>query len=66
MYTVRDLQRRFAVTEHTVLGWIRSGELTAINVGRSPGARKPRWRISQEALEAFELARSRQEAADAV
>jgi excisionase family DNA binding protein len=58
MYTVQDIQRRYSVTVHTVLGWIRSGELRAINVGRKPGARKPRWRISEAALEQFELSRT--------
>jgi excisionase family DNA binding protein len=58
MYTVQDIQERYGVTDHTVLGWIRSGELRAINVGRRPGARKPRWRITQEALEDFEARRA--------
>src|SRR5687768_11565615 len=53
--TVREVQERYGVTEHTVLGWIRSGELKAINVGVTPGKKKPRWRITQEALDAFEL-----------
>jgi excisionase family DNA binding protein len=58
MFFVRDICERYGVTEHTVLGWIRSGELRAVNVGRSPGARKPRWRISQQALTDFEAART--------
>ncbi len=58
MFTVRDIQRRYSVTVHTVLGWIRSGELRAVNVGRSLGAKKPRWRITQQALEAFEQLRT--------
>ncbi len=58
MYTVQDLQRRYGVTVHTVLGWIRSGELKAVNVGRRSGAKKPRWRISPEALAAFEQLRT--------
>jgi excisionase family DNA binding protein len=57
-FTVRDLCERYGVGEHTVLGWIRSGELQAINVGRRPDGKKPRWRITLEALEAFELART--------
>ena len=57
-FSVRDLRERYAVSEHTVLGWIARGELRAVNVGRRPGAKKPRWRITQEALEAFELART--------
>lgn len=55
--TVRNLVERYSVTEHTILGWIRSGELKAINVGRKPGAKKPRWRITPEALETFEILR---------
>jgi excisionase family DNA binding protein len=56
--SVRDLCERYGVTEHTVLGWIRSGELRALNVGRKAGARKPRWRITQSALEEFEQRRT--------
>jgi excisionase family DNA binding protein len=56
--SVKDLCKRFAVSEGTVLTWIKCGELRAINVGRRPGAQKPRWRITPAALEAFELART--------
>ena len=47
--SVRDLCERYGVGEHTVLGWINRGELRAINVGRRLDAKKPRWRITQEA-----------------
>jgi transposase len=57
-YTVHDLQERYGVGEHTILAWIRSGELRAINVGVSPGKKKPRWRISAESLAQFEAART--------
>ncbi len=57
-YSVRDICDRYGVGEHTVLGWIRSGDLRAINVGRSVKAKKPRWRITEEALAAFELRRT--------
>ena len=56
--TVKDLCERYGVNEHTVLGWIRSGELRAINVGRKAGSKKPRWRVTPEALASFELLRS--------
>jgi excisionase family DNA binding protein len=56
--SVRDLTERYGVSEHTVLAWIASGELRAVNVGRRPSAKKPRWRITQEALAAFEMART--------
>lgn len=56
--TVKDLCERYGVNEHTVTAWIRSGELRAINVGRKPGGKKPRWRITAEALASFELLRT--------
>jgi excisionase family DNA binding protein len=56
--SVRDLCVRYGVGAHTVLGWIRSGELRAVNVARRLGGKKPRWRISQEALETFEQLRT--------
>jgi excisionase family DNA binding protein len=57
-HSVRDLSERYGVTEHTVLAWIHSGELRAVNVGRRPGAKKPRWRIPATAVEAFEQLRA--------
>ena len=57
-HSIKELCERFSVGEHTVLAWIRSGELRAINVGRRPGAKKPRWRITAEALASFELVRT--------
>ena len=59
MYTVNQIVERFSVSEHTVLRWIRVGELRAVNVARTPGGR-PTWRISPEELERFEAARSSQ------
>jgi excisionase family DNA binding protein len=56
--SVKDICERYGVTVHTVLAWIRSGELRAVNVGRRLGAKKPRWRITQEAVEAFEVLRT--------
>jgi transposase len=57
-YSVKDIQDRFGVGEQTVLGWIRTGELKAINVSRRAGAKKPRWRITDAALAAFEALRT--------
>lgn len=56
--TVREVCELLGVGERTVLGWIRSGELRAVNVGRRLGARKPRWRVTAEALQAFEILRT--------
>lgn len=58
MLTVQDVKKRYAVSEQTVIGWIKSGELKAVNVGRKLGNKKPRWRISEEAIKAFEASRT--------
>jgi excisionase family DNA binding protein len=55
---VKDLCKRYSVSVRTVLSWIRSGELRAFSVSRRRDSKKPRWRISQEAVEAFEALRS--------
>lgn len=52
------IAKHYAVGVGTVLGWIHSGELAAINVGSGP--KRPRWRIMPEALEAFERRRASQ------
>jgi excisionase family DNA binding protein len=58
MYTVEDLTNRFGVTVHTVLTWIHSGELKAVNVGRTRSGKKPRWRVTEQALAEFEAFRT--------
>ena len=55
-YSVKELQERYGVGEHTILGWIKTGELRATNVARKTGTR-PKWRISPESLAEFELHR---------
>jgi hypothetical protein len=56
--SVSDVAERYCVCDHTVLGWIKRGELRAINVGRHLNARKPRWRITEQALQEFERLRT--------
>jgi hypothetical protein len=51
--TVREVADRFAVDPHSVLLWIRNGSLVAVNCGRNPAAKKPRWRITESALTDF-------------
>jgi len=36
-YTIRDICNNYGIHEQTVLQWIHSGELKAVNVGRAPG-----------------------------
>lgn len=56
MHSVKDIAERYDVTQHTVIAWIQSGDLKAVDVSRRRGG-KPHWRISTEALEAFEFSR---------
>jgi hypothetical protein len=55
--TVAAFARRYRIGEGKVLGWIRSGELRAINTASSLAGR-PRWLIPPEAITAFEAKRA--------
>jgi hypothetical protein len=52
-----EIAKRYACDTHKVLGWIRRGELRALNVATTAGGR-PRWRITEEALAVFEASRA--------
>jgi len=56
-YTPPEIAELLRVSPAKVLTWIRSGELESISVA-SRGSRRPRFRISARALEAFERRRS--------
>jgi transposase len=56
-YTTRDVARRYRVGEDKVRGWIRRGELAAVNTS-SALCGKPRWIVLPDALAAFERRRS--------
>lgn len=58
MLSVAEIAESVGVREHTVLEWIRRGDLEAYNVGRAANKQKPRWRIAQAALDKFLQARS--------
>ena len=58
--SVSAIADALAVKQQTVLGWIKAGDLAACNVGRTATARKPRWRISQAALDQFLAGRQTQ------
>jgi excisionase family DNA binding protein len=57
-FTVAQVAERYAVSSGTVLGWLRSGQLSGFSVGRSLNKRRARWRISESALQHFEQART--------
>jgi excisionase family DNA binding protein len=57
-FSIDDICERFGVSRATVLRWIRVGELLAVNVSRRRDSKKPRWRVSAEALAQFERLRT--------
>ena len=54
--TIAQVAELYQVGRDAVDGWIKSGALRAINVGK--GTIKPRYRIMPDALEEFERART--------
>lgn len=56
-FTVADLCERWRVGQDKVHGWIRRGELRAINVA-SNLAQRPRWIVAPEAVQEFERRRA--------
>jgi transposase len=54
--TVSELARRYRVGEDRVRGWIRRGEMSAINTADAQCG-KPRYVVLPEALELFERGR---------
>jgi excisionase family DNA binding protein len=55
--TPPEVARLWGVSPDKVLGWIRSGELRAVN-GATSAKGRPRWLIDRADLAAFEAARS--------
>lgn len=56
-FTPPEVARRYGVAPETVRAWIAAGELDAIDVSDRSTSR-PRYRISREALAAFERRRA--------
>ena len=56
-YRVREVAASRSVKEDTVLNWIHSGELVAIDVSSRSGGR-PHWRIAETALTKFDRSRA--------
>jgi hypothetical protein len=56
-YTTADVARRLRVSKNKVIGWIRRGELPAVNTA-AVLCGKPRWVITPDALARFERRRA--------
>ncbi len=57
-FTPHEISQRYRVNINVVLDWLKTGELQGFSVTRTPDPKKPRWRISEDALAAFELRRT--------
>ncbi len=55
--TPPQVAKRFAVNVDKVLGWIRSGELRALDISLNPGVGRPRYRVDLCDLATFETGR---------
>jgi hypothetical protein len=56
-FTPPQLAKRFGVAPEKIIGWIRRGELAAINLAAAPGGR-PRYRVSLAEVLGFERRRA--------
>ncbi len=57
VFSPPQLAKRYRVSVDKVVRWILAGELAAMNLATRPGGR-PRYKITQDAVAAFELRRS--------
>lgn len=51
--TIDEISQQLGVDPDTPRAWIATGQLAAVNVCKSPGGRKPRWRVRQSDLDDF-------------
>ncbi len=56
-FTTAEVAKRYRVGEDKVRGWIRRGELLAVNTSATMSG-KPRWVVTAEALADFEKRRA--------
>jgi transposase len=52
-HTLRECAAMLRISESTVSALIQRGKLRGVNASLSDKSKKPRWRISDEALAAF-------------
>jgi len=56
-YSVQEVRMFLEVDDETVLSWIHSGELVAVNAAKTCDAKRPTWRISESEIGRFLLHR---------
>jgi len=50
---VSQIAEQLGVKHGKILGWIKTGELEALDVSSRAGVGLPRWRVTQDALDRF-------------
>jgi hypothetical protein len=58
MLTPPQIAKQLKVSPDKVLTWIRNGELVAFNAATRPDSQRPRYRVTDEALLAFQARRA--------
>jgi hypothetical protein len=56
--TPPELAREWGIAPEKVIGWIRSGELAAIDAAARLGGKRPRYLIDREEIARFEARRA--------
>lgn len=56
--TIKQVAAELQTSVKSVQAWIIAGELRAFSVSRKIGSRKPRWRVTAEALTEFMATRA--------
>ena len=54
----QEIAKRHRVGVEKVINWIKKGELSAFDVGTVRGSQRPRFRVTESALENFEKNRT--------
>lgn len=49
-YKIQEAAEILACDDETILSWIHSGELDAVNICKSPSGKRPTWRIPESGL----------------
>lgn len=57
-YSVKQICELYSVSQATCLHWIHSGQLRSLSVGRDLGKKRARHRVTESALQEFELVRT--------
>jgi excisionase family DNA binding protein len=58
-YTVQEAAQVLSCDDETILAWIHSGQLVAIDISKRPGSKRPTWRIPETSMASLIISRRR-------